>query len=115
MVEFEMRAPVPDKAGHEIEWRTLTRVRIEGEHVDVEGDERIVDFSVPVTSLRTGEQLIFEDNKEEWARNLPDAYRSGDLVVVILGDDDPLTPADIPEPEVIRSPIELGRYAAIPA
>ena len=40
-------------------------------------------------SLRTGKSVDPLDDPEEWARNLPSAYRSGDLVAVIQRDDRP--------------------------
>lgn len=45
-----------------------------GQTSEVDGDERILDFSTAVPSLRTGEVVRFEDDPEEWARNLSTVY-----------------------------------------
>lgn len=58
-------------------------LRVHGHEVEVAGDRSWVDFDVPVLDPETGRSLRYEDDPEAWARRLPDAYRSGDLVVMV--------------------------------
>jgi hypothetical protein len=46
-----------------------------------EGDARYVQLGMPVYSERYGKQIDFDTDGEEWARNLPSAYRNGAIVV----------------------------------
>jgi hypothetical protein len=115
MVELQIRSPSLNEETREIEWVVLTRLRVAGEVVEVEGDDQLVDFSVPVVSLRTGELLLFEKDREEWARNLPNAYRAGDYVVEVFRDDDPIPPEALEGPEVEREPLHLQEKAPVGA
>jgi hypothetical protein len=107
MVELQIRSPFLNEETNEVEWAVLTRLRVAGDTVEIEGDEGLLDFSVPVVSLRTGELLLFEKDREEWARNLPNAYRAGDYVVDVFRDDNPIPPEAVTGPELEREPIEL--------
>lgn len=99
MVELEILAAV-DGHGHEPEWRPLVRLRVDPHGFQVEGDQNVLDFDMPVVSLRTGDQVRFEDDPEEWARNLRTAYRTGDIIVNVLHDDHPLRDAELAHAEV---------------
>lgn len=46
-----------------------------------EGDARYVQLGMPVYSDRYGRQIDFDTDGEEWARNLPSAYRNGAIAV----------------------------------
>jgi hypothetical protein len=113
MVELQIRSPRLNEETQGVEWDVLVELRISGDEVDVRGDERLIDFTVPVVSLRTGEPLLFDQDKEEWARNLPNAYRAGDYVVDVFNDDNPIPPDALAGPELEREPIRLrGRVPA---
>jgi hypothetical protein len=111
MVELQIRSPSLNEETREIEWVVLTRLRVSGEVVEIEGDDQLLDFSVPVVSLRTGELLLFEKDSEEWARNLPNAYRAGDYVVEVFRDDHPVPPEALDGPEIEREPVRLREKA----
>lgn len=49
----------------------------------VSGDRSWLDLEIPILDAETGRSLRFEDDPEAWARRLPDAYRSGDVVVTV--------------------------------
>lgn len=106
MVELEVRTPKLDEPTGQIEWEVRARLKVMSGEVDIEGDESLIDFSVPVVSFRTGEQVRFEDNKEEWARNLPSSYRAGDLVFAVIDDSDP-PPLDARQEHVERESLRL--------
>ncbi len=57
--------------------------------------------------LRTGKPLLADDDPEAWTRNLPFAYRAGDLVAVVVIDTDP--------PEVPVEPAPPDDLPSIPA
>ena len=47
----------------------------------IEGSEEFVQVGIPVFSERYGELIDFDTDGEEWARNLPTAYRNGGVFV----------------------------------
>jgi hypothetical protein len=104
MVEVEIRTPIYDEESQEIVWRPLALVRADGDDLEVFGDGSCVPLD-PVVSMSSGKSVEAADNPEEWARNLPYAYRSGDLAAVIRRDDDP--PA-------LEAPEEIADEPAIP-
>ena len=56
----------------------------------------------------SGEMVDPETQPERWARSLPDAYRSGDLVAVVVHDDHPVpieTLGRIDEPQIPEPPV----------
>lgn len=61
-------------------------LRVHGSEVEVAGDLSWIDFDIPVLDPETGRSLRFEDEPEAWARRLPDAYRSGDVVVAVVAE-----------------------------
>jgi hypothetical protein len=58
-------------------------LRVDGREIEVFGDRSWVDFDIPVLDPNTGHSVRFEDDPETWARRLPDAYRSGDVLAVV--------------------------------
>jgi hypothetical protein len=92
MIEIELRTPQADSASHETTWRPIVRMRVVGGVPEVSGEDRILDFMMPVPNLRTGTSVRFEDDPEEWARNLGTVYHAPDLVVVVIEDDNPIPP-----------------------
>jgi hypothetical protein len=103
MVEVEIRAPVYNEETQQIESKVLALVRAEAGSLDVyPPDSWTVPFA-PVISLTTGKPVEPADDPEEWARNLPYAYRSGDLAAVVRHDDNPpaLEPPDLSEDEPV--------------
>lgn len=89
MVELEILAAV-DSHEREPEWRPLVRLRVDRHDSQLEGDRTVLDFDMPLVSRRTGDQVRFEADPEEWARNLATAYRTGDVIVNVLHDDNPI-------------------------
>lgn len=89
MVEVEIRAPRFNEETQQIESIVLALVRAEGKDLSIYPPDS---WTVPgdaVISLSTGQPVEPADDPEEWARNLPYAYRSGDLAAVIRHDDSP--------------------------
>lgn len=57
-------------------------VQISGQELDVTaGSARYVQVGLPVYSARYGRLIDFDTDGEEWARNLPSAYRNGAVSV----------------------------------
>jgi hypothetical protein len=94
MIEIEVRTPQADPDTHETTWQPIVHMRVEGGIPEVTGEDRVLDFSMPVPNLRTGVSIRFEDDPEEWARNLGTVYHAPDLVVVVIDDDNPIPPPD---------------------
>lgn len=55
----------------------------EQELVLTEGEARYVQVGMPVYSELHGRQIDFDTDGEEWARNLPSAYRNGGVAVEV--------------------------------
>jgi hypothetical protein len=101
MVEVEIRAPVYNEETQQIESKVLALVRAESGSLDVYPSGSWTVPFAPVISLSTGRPVEPADDPEEWARNLPYAYRSGDLAAVVRHDDNPpaLEAPDLTEDE----------------
>jgi hypothetical protein len=57
---------------------------VQGRELEVvSGDPSWLDLEIPILDAETGRSLRFEDDPEAWARRLPDAYRSGDVVATV--------------------------------
>ena len=106
MVELEILT-ASGQHGEEAEWRPLAHLRVDGRNVEVTGERSVLDFTMPVVSLRTGDKVRFEDDHEEWARSLPTAFRTGDVIVRVLHDDNPLRNEELPLLEVERHQVRL--------
>jgi hypothetical protein len=112
MIELELRTPTAGTAAsREVSWEPVARLRVTGHVHEVSGEERLIDFSMPVLSLRTGQQIRFEDDPEEWARNLPTIFHAPDLVVVVIDDDNPI-PANLLHTDAEREPVQLRERIA---
>jgi hypothetical protein len=94
MVVVEICAPIYDEESNQIESRMRALVKAEGEDLEITGDANVLgDQLFAVVDIQTGKQLTSNDDPEAWARNLPYAYRSGDLVArVVIDTDGPKTP-----------------------
>ncbi len=101
MVEVEIRTPTYDEESQTISWHAVALLRAEGEEITVYGDDHTILQFIPVMSITHGKTITAEDDVEEWARSLPYAYRSGDLVAVVLHDDDP---PELPDEDDVVEP-----------
>lgn len=93
MVVVELRAPVYDEEAGEIVWRSRAIVRAHRDGLQVMGEEMLLgDETMTVIDLASGRRLSRADDPEGFTRNLPYAYRSGDLVAVVVIDSDSREP-----------------------
>lgn len=107
MVVVEIRTPIYDEESSHITWQGLALVKADGQDLDIYGDANLVAADEPgVLDLATGKQLLSNEDPEAWARNLPAAYRAGDLVAVVVLDTDP--------PEDVQSPVQPDDLPNIP-
>lgn len=108
MVEIEIRTPIYNEESEQIEWKALAVIRADSDQLIAVGDKSVV-MPGPVLSVTTGETVDPRDNPEEWARSLPDAFRAGDLVAVVIRDEDAPRvengTIDAPEPEIPEPPV----------
>ena len=56
-------------------------VRVEGKEAGIAGNADYFSEDIPLVDPETGARLTFQSDPERWARNLPQAYRAGDIVV----------------------------------
>lgn len=110
MVEVELRQFEELDYG-EGEWRTIERLKVDGEHQEIAGEVELIDFDVSVINRRTGKRLTYSENPEEWARNLGSAYHAPDLVAVVVNDTNPVPEA----PEMPRERVVVPDTTKSPA
>jgi hypothetical protein len=106
LVIVEFRRPRRDESGHAIGSYVVTRVRADGGHLDIEGEERDLDLEQRVLSLRDGRQITPRDNAEEWVRSLVATYRSPYLWAEIVEDTEPLSDLEW-TPVVVEEPLGI--------
>jgi hypothetical protein len=62
----------------------LAQVRVDAKGIEAEAGERTKELlAIPVLDPQSGERVESGDNPVRWARLLPQAIRSGDLVVFV--------------------------------
>ncbi len=109
MVDVEIRRPYFDEESQGIEWqlRAIVRATTDGVKVSAVSDDFSSLVDEPVLEASTGELVAPSTEPERWARSLPDAYRAGDLVAVVVRDDEPSeidALGDIDEPVIPEPP-----------
>ena len=95
MVRVELQTPIHERDAGTVRWAPLVTLTVDGQKHEIEGSSSLIDLALPVVSLRSGEQIRFADDPEEWARSLVLAYRSGDLLAVVVHDDAPVNEKDL--------------------
>ncbi|MGA9874256.1 MAG: hypothetical protein WBQ21_00420 [Solirubrobacteraceae bacterium] len=97
MVVVEIRTPVYDEESSQVQWRLRALVKAEDGQVEISGEALILgDESLAVVDIQTGRRLSRTHDPEAWTRNLPHAYRAGDLVAHVVIDTDPPKVPDEP-------------------
>jgi hypothetical protein len=78
---IEIRFTVPRRHGHALEWNPVATICVDGTHFEIDGDQDFADVrDIEVLDVASGQSVTFDADPERWARNLPQAFRSGDLV-----------------------------------
>ncbi len=115
MVVAEVRTPFFNEERGQVDWRLLALVRAEGDELHVEAvSPEVFDAEMAVVDLATGRTLVARDDPEVWARNLPHAFRAGDIVISIITDSNPVeavAEAPVPDEELPRIPPATARRA----
>ena len=110
MVEVEILAPTYNEESQTVAWQGVALVRAVASDVTIYGDQSVLQ-PIRVMSITHGKSIDIDEDAEEWARSLPDAYRAGDLVAVVLHDDSPPVvedDGDIVEPHIPDPPVVVG-------
>jgi hypothetical protein len=85
MIEITFTAP--RRYDGVVEWDLIAVLHIEGTHLEVEGDQGFAEVrDIELLDVDTGQTVTFDADPERWARNLPQAFRSGDLVCRVTGE-----------------------------
>lgn len=85
MIELSFSAP--RRQDGELEWDRIAVLRVDGTHFEIEGDADFAEVrDIEVLDVESGQTVTFDADPERWARNLPNAFRSGDLVCVVIDD-----------------------------
>jgi len=78
---IEIRFTVPRRRDHALEWELIATVRVDATRLEIEGDQ---DFAgvrdIEVLDVASGRSVTSDADPERSARNLPQAFRSGDLL-----------------------------------
>jgi hypothetical protein len=112
MVHVKLRSPRVDREHETVGWASVASLRVKGNEYELDDPEGVLDLTLPVLNLRTGRNLRFEEDREEWARGLPTVYRGPELIAAIIDDDNPIPDVDA---AVEREPIDVPDTAAHPA
>jgi hypothetical protein len=84
---IELQFTVPNRHHGDLEWDVVATLRVDGPHMKVEGDQSFAEVrDIEVLDVETGQAVTFDADPEHWARNLPQAFRSGDLVCRVTVD-----------------------------
>ena len=84
---IEIQFSVPERANGEVEWHVVAVLCIDGTHLEIQGDRDFAEVrDIEVLDDETGQSVTFDADPERWARNLPQAFRSGDLVCELVGE-----------------------------
>jgi hypothetical protein len=86
VVEVEIRSPVYNEESGEVEWPARALVRADGGDLMIYGDQQLVPRGLSVVDVATRRRVTGDEDPEVWARNLPHAYRAGDIVAAVLID-----------------------------
>lgn len=83
---------------------------VRGQALDViEGSARFVEVGKPVYSERYGRPIDFDTDGEEWARELPSAYGTGEVSVIVEEIVEPTAPSWAVRPTWSPSPVALEK------
>jgi hypothetical protein len=86
MIELSFCAP--RRRGDEVQWDQVAMLRVDRTHFEVDGDQDFAEVrDIEVLDVDSGQTVAYDADPERWARNLPNAFRSGDLVCQITHDD----------------------------
>lgn len=87
MVVVVIRSLFYDEEAGDQKFRQRATVLAEGMWFEIKGEKALVaGGALPVIDVSTGKQVRASDNAEVWARNLPSAFRAGDLIAEIVQD-----------------------------
>lgn len=82
---IEVQFSVPDSSAGHVEWHVVAALFIDGPHLEIHGDQDYAEVrDIEVLDVETGQSVTFDADPERWARNLPQAFRSGDLVCEVV-------------------------------
>lgn len=104
MVVVEIRAPRYDEESGSVVWKPLAFVKADGGDIEIHGETVLLD-DLMVIDIATNKRLGKDDAPEVWARNLPYAFRAGDLVAAVIVDTDP--PAVSADPDGPRQDLPI--------
>jgi hypothetical protein len=84
---IELIFSAPRRHDGELEWDRVALLRVDGTHFEIEGDQDFAEVrDIEVLDVESGQTVTFDADPERWARNLPHAFRSGDLVCEVIDD-----------------------------
>jgi hypothetical protein len=93
---IEIRFTAPRRRDHEFDWDLIATVRVDGTRIEIDGDQDFAEIrDIEVLDVVSGQSVTFDADPERWARNLPQAFRSGDLVCEIVIDECPRHRGDV--------------------
>jgi len=85
MIEIQFSAP--RRHDGRLEWPVVATLRVDGVHLEIDGDQDFAEVrDIEVLDVDSGQTVTFDADPERWARNLPQAFRSGDLVCEVIAD-----------------------------
>ncbi len=83
MVRVRITTPVLNATRDAYVDQVQAELIVDGRDYEIRGDASWIDLDIPVLDPESGRKLRFIDSPEDWARHLPNAYRSGDASVTV--------------------------------
>jgi len=94
MVKGSIYISESDETGQSLD-RLAATFQVDGQQLTIDGEERYLQVGIPVYSARYDRLIDFDTDGEEWARNLPSAYRNGTTYVAVQDDTAEASMADV--------------------
>ncbi len=84
---IEIQFSTPHRQQDALEWEVVATLHVDGTTFSVDGDQDFAEVrDITVLDVDSGQTVSFDGDPMRWARNLPQAFRSGDIACRVVSD-----------------------------